>query len=220
MYGYVEMGSQAALAVRQIGGIWFLAAVVPQGGGLAKLRRRRLLRRLNREKITRCVLPPVLAEEAARYGLYHIRVQDLRLAMLPQLLTLWGDLRRESAALRAEYASPAVYQAAEILARRVRYLSLEVDAGGDMLAQVLRQRFGLSTGGGGSPAVTVSFGGTPPDNAICLGEDCCRYQRVTYELMPPLLEPWPPSEQLLAVLFEAGAIKKEQLYVKTISRSA
>ena len=68
--------------------------------------------------------------------------------------------------------------------------------------------------------MTVSFGGAPSENTICLGEDCRRYQRVTYDVPEGMPGPWPVSESLLAVLFEAGAIKKEQIRVKTIAFNA
>ena len=65
----------------------------------------------------------------------------------------------------------------------------------------------------------MSFGGAPSGNTICLGEDCRRYQRLTYRLTAGEPENEVP-EQLLAVLFEAGEIKKEQIRVKTIEPNA
>lgn len=220
MYGFVEVGGRPGMGRRQISGVWFLVATVPSGGGLAGLRRRRLLRRLRRAGAARCVLPPTLTAEAERYGLRSIGVHGLRLAMLPQLLDMQGDLRRATAVLRAPWVTPEVYGAAAVLAARVRYLSLEIEAGGDALAWALRQRFGLCVGRTGCPAVTVSFGGAPGENTICLGEDCQRWQTVDYALEEPLpgLDPLP--EQLLAVLFEADRIKKEQIRVKTIAHIA
>lgn len=220
MYGFVEVGGHPGLERRQIGGVWFLVATVPSGGALAGLRRRRLLRRLRKAGAVRCVLPPALTAEAGRYGLRPMGVQGLRLAMLPQLLDMQGDLRRAAAVLRAPWVTPAVYDAAVVLAARVRYLSLEVEAGGDALAQALRQRFGLCVGRMGSPAVTVSFGGAPGRDTICLGEDCQRWQMVDYALEGALPGINPPPEQLLAVLFEADRIKKEQIRVKTIAHIA
>ena len=161
-----------------------------------------------------------LEAEAARWGLLPVEVSPLRLAMLHQLLDTCGDLRRGTAVLRAECATPTVYRAAVVLAGRVRYLSLELDNGGEALEQALRQRFGLCLGRVGQPAVTVSFGGAPSENTICLGEDCRHYQRVTYDVPEGMPGPWPVSEPLLAVLFEAGAIKKEQIRVKTIAFNA
>lgn len=220
MYGYVMEGGRASLTMRQIGGVWFAVAVLPRSGFLAAYRRGRLLRRLRRQGIVRCVLPSSLTAEAERYGLHGVAVEGLRLALLPQLLDMQGDLRRKTAVLRAEYVSPAVYRAAAVLAGRARYLALEVERGGEELARQLRQRFGLCTGRVGEPAVTVSFSGMPQGEVICLGQDCQRFQQITYALPEGLLEPWPVSEQLLAVLFEAGEIKKEQIRVKTIAPNA
>ncbi len=60
----------------------------------------------------------------------------------------------------------------------------------------------------------------PSGSTICLGEDCRRYQRIEYSLSGEKLGTWPLSEQLLAALFEAGGIKKEEIRVKTIVTNA
>ena len=223
MYGYVTWGRRPTLAAENIGGVWFAAAALPETGLLAAYRRRLVWRKLHRRGVRRCALPEALEAEAARWGLLPVEVSPLRLALLHQLLDVWGgDLRRGTAVLRAECVTPAVYRAAVVLAGRARYLSLELDNGGETLEQALRQRFGLCLclGRVGHPAVTVSFGGAPMENTICLGEDCRRYQRVTYDVPEGMPGPWPVSEPLLAVLFEAGAIKKEQIRVKTIALNA
>ena len=161
----------------------------------------------------------VMHPEAAQWGILPVEVCRLRQALLPQLLDRQGDLRRKTAALRAAHMSAAVAEAAAVLARRVRYLSLEIGSGGEVLERVLWERFGLTACGVGQAAVTVSFGGAPSGNTICLGEDCRRHQRVTYRLITGEMENEVP-EQLLAVLFEAGQIKKEQIRVKTIEPNA
>ena len=213
MYGYVTLGT-AAVSRRQIAGVWFAAAAVPERGLLARYRRRFVWRRLHRWGVRRCVLPEVLETEAARWGIFPVEVQRLRQALLPQLLDRQGDLRRKTAALRAEHVTAAVAEAAAVLARRVRYLSLEIGSGGEEL-----ERFGLPACGVRQAAVTVSFGGAPSGSTICLGEDCRRYQKLTYRLTAG--EPGEElPEQLLAVLFEAGEIKKEQIRVKTIESNA
>ena len=221
MYGYVMWGKGPGLTAENIGGVWFAVARVPRGGFLAALRRRLIWRRLRRYGVTRCVLPEELEGETARWGLLPVEVDRLRLALLPRLLDLRGDLRRATALLRADCVTADVYRAAAVLAGRVRYLTLAVGGGEEDLARALRQRFGLCTGSVERPAVTVSFGGAPEDGAaICLGPDCRRWQRVTYGLTVDMPGPWPVSEQLLAALWEAGEIKKEQIRVKTIAFNA
>lgn len=220
MYGYATWGRRPTLTAENIGGVWFASVTLPEGGFLAAYRRRLVWRALRRRGVRRCVLPEVMEAEAARWDLLPVEVNRLRLAVLHQLLDTCGDLRRGTAVLRAECATPAVYRAAVVLAGRARYLSLELDNGGEALEQALRRRFGLCLGRVGQPAVMVSFGGAPAENTICLGEDCRRYQRVIYDVPDGLPGPWPVSEPLLAVLFEAGAIKKEQIRVKTIAFNA
>ena len=219
MYGYVTLGGPAAVSRRQMAGMWFAAATVPERGFLVRHRRRFVWRKLRRWGVRRCVLPETLEQEAARWGILPVEVHRLRQALLPQLLDRQGDLRRKTAALRAEHVTAAVADAAMVLARRVRYLSLEVGGGGEELERVLWERFGLTACRVGPAAVTVSFGGAPSGNTICLGEDCRRYQELTYCLTAGDRENEMP-EQLLAVLFEAGEIKKEQIRVKTIGSKA
>lgn len=219
MYGYVTLGRPAAVAQRRIEGVWFMAAVLPESGILLRLRRCFIWRKLRHRGVRHCVMPEMLEAEAARWGILPVEVCRLRQALLPQLLDRQGDLRRKTAALQAEYVTAAVAEAAVLLARRVRYLSLEIGSGREMLERILWERFGLTVCGVGQAAVTVSFGGAPSGNTICLGEDCRRYQRLTYRLTAGEPENEVP-EQLLAVLFEAGEIKKEQIRVKTIEPNA
>ena len=219
MYGYVTLGTPAAVAQRRIEGVWFMAAVLPESGILLRLRRRFIWRKLRHRGVRRCGMPEMLEAEAARWGILPVEVCRLRQALLPQLLDRQGDLRRKTAALQAEYVTAAVAEATVLLARRVRYLSLEIGSGREMLERILWERFGLTVCGVGQAAVTVSFGGAPSGNTICLGEDCRRYQRLTYRLTAGEPENEVP-EQLLAVLFEAGEIKKEQIRVKTIEPNA
>lgn len=218
MYGYVTWGERSSLTRQSIAGTWFVVATVPRKGW--SFHRRRVLRRLRRSGVIRCVLPPELEDEAARFGLLPVEVQRLRCAVLPQLLAKVEGLGRGTAVLRAEYVSPEVRQAAVLLAQRARYVALEVEGGGEGLARELRRRFGLCVGRVGEPAVTVSFGGAPQGKTICLGADCHRYQQVAYAVMGDKLGVWPPSEQLLAALLEGGEIKKEEIRVKTISSNA
>lgn len=219
MYGYVTLGTPAAVAQRRIEGVWFMAAVLPESGILLRLRRHFVWRKLRRRGVRRCVMPETLEAEAARWGILPVEVCRLRQALLPQLLDRQGDLRRKTAALQAAHVTAAVAEAAVLLARRVRYLSLEIGSGREVLERILWERFGLTVCGVGQAAVTVSFGGAPSGNTICLGEDCRRYQRLTYRLTAGEPESEVP-EQLLAVLFEAGEIKKEQIRVKTIEPNA
>ena len=88
MYGYVREGERAGVTRQRIGGVWFAVATVPPSGLLAGYRRGRVLRKLRRQGIRTCVLPSALTAEAARWGLREMPVQELRLALLPQLLDI------------------------------------------------------------------------------------------------------------------------------------
>lgn len=221
MYGYVEEGKFSGVTRRQLGGVWFAVATVPTTGPLLRLRRALVLRKLRRQGIQTCVIPPALTIETERLGLRPVPVHELRLALLPQLLDRWGDLRRKTVLLRADCATADVCRAAAVLAARARYITLRVGAGGNALAEMLRRRFGLCTGSVERAALTVSFGGLPENgDTICLGSDCALYQCMTYAVPERIRGQWPVSEQLLAVLFQAGEIKKEEIRVKTIGINA
>ena len=85
MYGYVTLGTPAAVVQRQIKGVWFTAAVLPESGLLLRLRRRFIWRKLCRRGVRRCVMPEALEAEAARWGILPVEVCRLRQALLPQL---------------------------------------------------------------------------------------------------------------------------------------
>lgn len=219
MYGYIETGACRRPCRRLVGGVWFLAAAVREGNGLtARMCRRAVFRQMHRLGVRRCVMPEILWEEAARWGLLPVEIYPLRRAVLPQLLEQYTLLRLGCAVLRSPYTDGAVWEAASILARRVRYLALEIPRGGEELALALRSRYGLCPGALTRAAVTVSFAGAPCDGqTICLGDDCGRYQTVSYVLPDTLPPDCAAPEQLLAVLWEAEILKKEALKIKSIT---
>ncbi|MBQ3548790.1 MAG: hypothetical protein IJA33_02795 [Oscillospiraceae bacterium] len=217
MYGYVEEGKKSCLDRRQLWGVWFLWATLPTEGVFCGIRRRRVWKNL-RCAGTRCaVLPEELVEEAAQYGILPVEVASLRRALLPQMLDHFPPLEGKTATLCAPFLTPAVEAAGEELARRARYLRLNIGQGREMLAQRLYYRFGLTAGALGEEVLTVCFGGSATGRCLCLGEDCSRYQQVTYTV--PILEAAgiAPREMLLSALFQGKHLPKEAICVKSIS---
>lgn len=100
----------------------------------------------------------------------------------------------------------AVTEAADLLARRVRYLSPQLGRGQEELRRSLRHRYGLGEGGPVAQ-LAVCFGaaaeGLP---SLLIGES---HQEVRYVWAEPWWEkmkPWAAEEPLLAALLAEGSL--------------
>ena len=216
MYGYIEEGKKGSIERRQVLGMWLLAATLPTEGIFCPIRRRRVWRTLQKAGVRRAVMSEALTEEASSWGIAPVEVFPLRRALLPQLLDLLPSLQGKTAALMAPCLTTDVETAACLLARRCRYLRLELGRGRGELAQRLYYRFGLTVGAVGEPAVSICFHGTAEGRYLCLGEDCAAYQEVTYTVAELEKTGIIPQEMLLAALFEGGYLPKEAICVKSI----
>lgn len=103
-------------------------------------------------------------------------------------------------------ADGAVTEAADLLARRVRYLSPQLGRGQEELRRSLRHRYGLGEGGPVAQ-LAVCFGaaaeGLP---SLLIGES---HQEVRYVWAEPWWEkmkPWAAEEPLLAALLAEGSL--------------
>ena len=135
----------------------------------------------------------------------------LRRAMLGQLVDCacrqLGLCRSQaSVVLRASRPDGAVAEAADLLARRVRYLSPQLGRGQEELRRSLRHRYGLGEGGPAAQ-LAVCFGaaaeGLP---SLLIGES---HQEVRYVWAEPWWEkmkPWAAEEPLLAALLAEGSL--------------
>ena len=216
MYGYVVEGQVGSMDCRQILGMWFWRLTLPVGGSFLGLRRRRWWHRLQSAGVRCAVLPDHLAAEGVRWGIEPVEVCSLRRAMLPQILDRCPSLSGKSVRLAAPYVTAAVGAAAEVLARRARYVDLQVGRGGEALALHLQREFGLAVGAVGTVALTVDFGSGSLGRCIYLGEDCAARQQVVYHAEKLASVGIEVQEQLLSALFGAGYLEKEEIQVKTI----
>ena len=231
MFGYLiwhpSGRPRVTLQPAEIGGVTFLALEV-QGGG------RRLRRRVNRAVtdmercgVRRCVMPPEWPEEW-RGGLRPVEEQNLRQTVFPRLLERLCrerhvDMGGATTMLSAPFMGRQVWKAADLLARRSRYLILSVD-GGEELRRQLWRRYGISAVTAGYPALQVCFD-EPVERvpALLLGPDCGRRQTVTYELptrMQEVLEGWEITSQLVSALWESGALPAEEIQVRSLGFGA
>ena len=227
MFGYLlwhpSGRPRVTLQPTEIGGVTFLVLEV-QGGG------RRLRRRVNRAVadmercgVRRCVMPPDWPAEW-RGSLQPVEEQALRQMVFPRLLERLCrerhlDLAGATTMLSAPFMGQRVWEAADLLARRSRYLILSVE-GGEELRRELWRRYGIAAVAAGHPALQVCFD-EPVERvpALLLGPDCSRRQTVTYTLPPrrqEALEGWEVTSQLVSALWESGALPAEEIGVRSL----
>lgn len=221
MYGYIRQGQRTVLTREVIGGVpfWVLTA----GRGWQRLRVRSLLRRLARHGVRTAVFEDdTWQTAAARYGIHPVPVGALRLAKLEELLDcLCPALSGKTVRLCVGKDGGTARQAAQVLAKRARYIEL-TPPGQTALAQWLLARYGVAAGSGGQQAAAVVWCGTADSvsegPAIYLGADCAARQEVRYEAAG--LAPWPVSEQLLAALLAADGWAASEIHaVSVVSRA-
>ena len=217
MYGYIRQGQRTVLTREVIGGVpfWVLTA----GRGWQRLRVRSLLRRLARHGVRTAVFEDdTWQTAAARYGIHPVPVGALRLAKLEELLDcLCPALSGKTVRLCVGKDGGTARQAAQVLAKRARYIEL-TPPGQTALAQWLLARYGVAAGSGGQQAAAVVWCGTADSvsegPAIYLGEDCAARQEVRYEAAG--VAPWPVSEQLLAALLAADGWEASEIHVVSV----
>ena len=217
MYGYIRQGQRTVLTREVIGGVpfWVLTA----GRGWQRLRVRSLLRRLARHGVRTAVFEDdTWQTAAARYGIHPVPVGALRLAKLEELLDcLCPALSGKTVRLCVGVDGGTARQAAQVLAKRARYIEL-TPPGQTVLAQWLLERYGVAAGSGGQQAAAVVWCGTADSvsegPAIYLGADCAVRQEVQYEAAG--LAPWPVSEQLLAALLAADGWEASEIHVVSV----
>lgn len=217
MYGYIRQGQRTVLTREVIGGVpfWVLTA----GRGWQRFRVRSLLRRLARHGVRTAVFEDdAWQAAAARYGIHPVPVGALRLAKLEELLDcLCPALSGKTVRLCVGKDGGMARQAAQVLAKRARYIEL-TPPGQTALAQWLLARYGVAAGSGGQQAAAVVWCGTADSvsegPAIYLGADCAARQEVRYEAAG--LAPWPVSEQLLAALLAADGWEASEIHVVSV----
>lgn len=217
MYGYIRQGQRTVLTREVIGGVpfWVLTA----GRGWQRLWVRSLLRRLARHGVRTAVFEgDTWQTAAARYDIHPVPVGALRLAKLEELLDcLCPALSGKTVQLCVGKDGGTARQAAQVLAKRARYIEL-TPPGQTALAQWLLARYGVAAGSGGQQAAAVVWCGTADSvsegPAIYLGADCAARQEVRYEAAG--LAPWPVSEQLLAALLAADGWEASEIHVVSV----
>lgn len=221
MYGYIRQGQRTVLTREVIGGVPFW--VLTTGRGWQRLRVRSLLCRLARHGVRTAVFEgDTWQTAAARYGIHPVPVGALRLAKLEEMLDcVCPALSGKTVRLAVGENGGTARQAAQVLAKRARYIEL-TPPGQTALAQWLLARYGVAAGSGGQQAAAVVWCGTADSvsegPAIYLGADCAARQEVRYEAAG--LAPWPVSEQLLAALLAADGWEASEIHVVSVMSRA
>ena len=217
MYGYIRQGQRTVLTREVIGGVPFW--VLTTGRGWQRLRVRSLLCRLARHGVRTAVFEgDTWQTAAARYGIHPVPVGALRLAKLEEMLDcVCPALSGKTVRLAVGENGGTARQAAQVLAKRARYIEL-TPPGQTALAQWLLERYGVAAGSGGQQAAAVVWCGTADSvsegPAIYLGADCAARQEVRYEAAG--LASWPVSEQLLAALLAADGWEASEIHVVSV----
>lgn len=224
MLGWIIEGKEnarrARLTRRIIAGTALWVLELPQRPVPGKRQLARWLRAMVRRGVVRVALgTEVPAELMVRFGLQPVEVFPLRRALLPRLLDRverqWNlELRGGAVMLRSEETDSAVWQAAQTLVHRSRYLVLRTGAGQEQLADALRCRYGMGQGWTGRAALQVCMGeetesGIP---ALHLGRRCRQQQKLV------LCAPTVPEaeESLICALFQAEKLQIEDIEIQFV----
>lgn len=222
MLGWIcwQEGAKTYAELCRVSGVTFyrLTAAPPR---FFRQRRKLLqhIRAMRQRGIRRVVVQGAGDDELLRQqGLAAVDIAPLRLALLPKLLEYTETVRQLSLSaaavrLRSNTADRTVYQAAQILAQRTRYLELSMETGRAELEDRLRRCYGLGVGGGEAVlevCIGVEESGALP--ALHLGRECAARQslRLFCETLP-----W-ADEQMLAALFQAERLNIDDIAIKSV----
>ncbi len=222
LWGYLiwrDDRAKAQLTEKNRGGVWFLTLETGTPEHIWSRRRLRRQLEIMYEAGVRYVVRqgPVPAELLPAFGMSGVDVAPLRQALLPQMLD-WAEdvwqipLRNGCVRLCAEESTRPVWRAADVIARRVRYMEVDTGRGREALQEEMRRRYGL--GNGGRPLLEVCLARRPRGESpvLLLGPGCGGLQAVHWEV--PGSEEMP--EELLAVLWQAGKLEKETVQVRSV----
>lgn len=212
-------GAKGKLQVRTVCGAAFLTMEAPlQRRWRDRRRLAASLRKMVKAGVRSAVVQGGAVPELEAFGILPVDTSALRTAMVPQLLT-WVDrawqlqLRCAAVVLTADTSDRVVWQTAETLGSRVRYLQLNTGAGQERLEAYLRRRWGIGAGGG-EAALEVCLGkdACTALPKLWLGRKCAERQRMDIR--------WPGGPELeegmLCALFHAEKIPIEEIQVRFV----
>ena len=219
---YRQEKGRSGLAVEYLGNLTLLTGVlrVPPGKPPRAAARRlaRLERQMLRAGAGRVVLPEAFPYAALLTALRPVEVLPLYRAAADTLVL--AALRRAGkppeqgrVALSGPWLCPELERCAQRLCRAVRALRIQVPGEGEAYARRLQRQWGLPVLPPDLPAdVTAAFGPGGPEQGSVLRLYGPRPETGGLRLWTHRLElPRDGGEQLLALLWESGAVKREDL---------
>lgn len=234
MVGWVKpsagRGWRCRLETERVLGLTVLAAAVPDGGGAwnkgAERRWRSAARQLRRKGCRRALAPEGFPywPQLRQAGLSPVSAGGLCAALAGPLTVAALAERgiapqRAAVLLRGSGVDRSFFQAALFLCPRVRRLSLRAGAEGAALERYLQQTYGipvLSPGPGWRPDVTVDLSpGAEAGDLALWGE---RPDLGGLSLTAAELPPGADRLQLLALLWETGRVRDEEIEIITSSK--
>ena len=227
MFGYVVYPARRlAMEERRLAGIMFLRVELPcrrpwrMGAAV-----RRAAGGMRARRITQAVFPIGFPyqEQFCRWGIRPVSDLALRREMAPETLAARLEAEgirpeRSAAAVLADGPTPQVEELLRRLAPRFRHLALWAGGGEEALVHRLRWEMGVALRVAEAPALFHGVQGAlllrrPPDQGTLPPVALALWQGSQGDLTPyfmlPEIEGNPQPEQLLAALFAAGEIKKE-----------
>ena len=223
--GYVQWREEEEPFAERITlcGVPFLAVRVERGRGLrGRYALRRAAKRLQRAHVRQAVFPPDFPALPlfASYGVAEPDIRALRGEKAEEVVraALWRrGLRPGTATLALEGGALSRSAADTVLAlaRSVRYLSLRFpDA--EALAARLRREYGVAVQHTGAADVVVRWGtGTAAEDALPMLLPLYDAS-LAVEYASDTLPPEALREPMLAALLAAGALRTEELHVKSV----
>ena len=231
MRGYIQLETgrmRPQLFWKEVAEVPFM--VLRYGDQNSRWQRRRLrraLRRMAEQGICQAIMPPDMISLCREVNILPIPERPLRLALMEPLLDSFCtqnglDIHRSTVQLCGHRADHVVQQAAILLARKARYVELQVDVGQQNLSDWLRREYGLSTGGGHRSIMRVCCDDARAENipTIWLGQNCEKRQRISYQFNDPWSGQIIAEPQLLSVLFAEGKLPPEAIEIKSVETYA
>ena len=233
MWGYIRQeasnGRKTWMSEEWVAGLHF--AVLHCGHINTPLYQYRLVHKLRRMRawgVRQSIVPREWETLCLREGIRPVTEAPLRQALMEPLWDRFCQernlcVRGNAVCLQGKRNDAVVEQATIMIARKVRYLVLELEEGQAQMEDWLRNEYGLCVGCCGHSVVAkiccdkTSVQSIP---TLWLGEGCERYQRVTYRLNGIWQGKVEENPQLLTVLWTEGKLTPEDIAIKSVESYA
>lgn len=233
MWGYIRQevsnGRKMWLSEEWIAGVRF--AVLHCGVANTPWRQYRLVHKLRRMRewgVRQSIVPREWETLCLCEGIRPVSEAPLRQTLMEPLWDRFCQEREiktqgSTVCLQGRRRDVVAEQAAIMLAQKARYIVLKLEEGQTQMADWLRKEYGLCAGCSGHRVTAKICCGkeTVQDMpTLWLGQDCEKYQRVTYSLNGMWAGQVEANPQLLTVLLTEGKLTPEDIEIKSVESHA